>query len=156
MLGCIQPMSSPMMKRMLGFACCCCCCCCCADAGAQAIATAANDDNRLSRNFCFAFMVSLLRCLLSPSLFLGRTNFIVGVGYTSHDEVMPRENVYNVSKVARRYWAWGQHWRRCSTQAHARERPLRSSSTGSGQPAQRRNKGSPVTEWTWVAIGSTL
>src|SRR3954453_17129922 len=32
MLGCIQPISSPMMKRMLGF-CCCCCCCCCAAAG---------------------------------------------------------------------------------------------------------------------------
>ena len=29
MLGCIQPMSSPMMKRILGF----CCCCCCAAAG---------------------------------------------------------------------------------------------------------------------------
>src|SRR6185503_155249 len=25
MLGCIQPMSSPMMKRMLGFDCCCAC-----------------------------------------------------------------------------------------------------------------------------------
>ena len=31
MLGCIQPMSSPMMKRMLGF-----CCCCCASAGVLA------------------------------------------------------------------------------------------------------------------------
>src|SRR5580704_5457056 len=30
MLGCIQPMSSPMMKRMLGF------CCCCAAAGVLA------------------------------------------------------------------------------------------------------------------------
>src|SRR5262245_41521152 len=34
MLGCIQPMSSPMMKRMLGF------CVCCAAAGVLATATA--------------------------------------------------------------------------------------------------------------------
>src|SRR5262245_1125977 len=35
MLGCIQPMSSPIMKRMLGF------CCCCANAGVIAAATMA-------------------------------------------------------------------------------------------------------------------
>jgi hypothetical protein len=35
MLGCIQPMSSPMVKRILGF------CCCCADACELATVTAA-------------------------------------------------------------------------------------------------------------------
>src|SRR5580700_8428137 len=44
MLGCIQPMSSPMMKRMLGFA-----CCCCAAAGVLATVTATNDANRASQ-----------------------------------------------------------------------------------------------------------
>jgi hypothetical protein len=37
MLGCIQPMSSPMMKRMLGF------CPCCAEAGMQAIVVATHN-----------------------------------------------------------------------------------------------------------------
>src|SRR5215510_14131715 len=36
-LGCIQPISSPMMKRILGF------CCCRAAAGVLAAATATND-----------------------------------------------------------------------------------------------------------------
>ena len=39
-LGCIQPISSPMMKRILGF------CCCCAAAGVLAAATATNDASR--------------------------------------------------------------------------------------------------------------
>src|SRR5262245_51709016 len=39
MLGCIQPMSSPMMNRMLGF------CCCCAAAGMLATVTAASKAN---------------------------------------------------------------------------------------------------------------
>src|SRR6266851_2969398 len=43
MLGCIQPMSSPMMKRMLGF--------CCAEAGALASPTAANSATRTSQIF---------------------------------------------------------------------------------------------------------
>src|SRR5262245_26955091 len=73
MLGCIQPMSSPMMKRMLGFACCCCCCaccccgrgggsccCCCAVAGRLAAIPAATNAGRASHNFRMAFMEDLL------------------------------------------------------------------------------------------------
>src|SRR5262249_41062971 len=42
MLGCIQPISSPMMKRMLGFD----CGCCCARAGKPASTTNVNGANR--------------------------------------------------------------------------------------------------------------
>ena len=45
MLGCIQPMSSPMMNRMLGF------CCCCAAAGVLAAVTAANSASKPSHTF---------------------------------------------------------------------------------------------------------
>src|SRR5436190_1014458 len=38
MLGCIQPMSSPMMNKILGF-----CCGCCADTGTLAIVMATSD-----------------------------------------------------------------------------------------------------------------
>src|SRR5262249_46449610 len=73
--GCIQPMSSPMMKRMLGFACCCCCCCCCcaccccggtcccrccAVAGRLTAIPTAMNASRASHNFCEAFMISSL------------------------------------------------------------------------------------------------
>src|SRR4029453_17933232 len=51
MLGCIQPISSPMMKRMLGF-----CCCCCAATGALATTAAAATANRPSHNFRMNFM----------------------------------------------------------------------------------------------------
>src|SRR5215468_10296857 len=46
MLGCIQPMSSPMMKRMLGF-----CIGCCAFAGAIVTNAAANDPIKPSKIF---------------------------------------------------------------------------------------------------------
>src|SRR5271166_4059258 len=55
MLGCIQPMSSPMMKRMLGFA-----CCCCAAAGMLATVTATNNASRLSQIFLTMLMVLLV------------------------------------------------------------------------------------------------
>src|SRR5262245_46524513 len=45
MLGCIQPMSSPMMKRMLGF------CCCCAAAGMLATVTVASTANNPRQMF---------------------------------------------------------------------------------------------------------
>src|SRR5262249_39817155 len=51
MLGCIHPMSSPMMKRMLGF------CCCCA----LAVVMAANDARRPRKSF----LVELMACFLS-------------------------------------------------------------------------------------------
>src|ERR1700741_2666081 len=54
MLGCIQPMSSPMMKRILGF--------CCAEACVFAATTAAAPTSRLSQTLVLAFM------LLSSSL----------------------------------------------------------------------------------------
>src|SRR4029453_9371513 len=54
MLGCIQPMSSPMMKRMLGF------CCCCAAAGALAAIAATNDASRPRQNFLVTLMASFL------------------------------------------------------------------------------------------------
>jgi hypothetical protein len=47
MLGCIQPMSSPMMKRMLGF-------CCCADAGMIAVDRVENETNSPSQIFLLA------------------------------------------------------------------------------------------------------
>ena len=50
MLGCIQPMSSPMMKRMLGF------CCCCATAGALATTPTARNANRASPRSRRTFM----------------------------------------------------------------------------------------------------
>src|SRR4051812_3077372 len=48
MLGCMKPMSSPMMKRMLGFDCCADAgaVCCCAVAGVIVIADAAQRANR--------------------------------------------------------------------------------------------------------------
>ena len=55
MLGCIQPMSSPMMKRMLGF------CCCCAAAGRLAAVTAASDANRPSQMYLATLMLELPR-----------------------------------------------------------------------------------------------
>src|SRR5437870_3438709 len=55
MLGCIQPISSPMMKRMLGLA-----CCCCAAVGVLAAVTAANDTNRPSQMFLAVLMVRFL------------------------------------------------------------------------------------------------
>src|SRR5215831_11767683 len=50
MLGCIQPMSSPMMKRMLGF------CCCCALAAVMA----ANDARRPRQKFLVILMDGFL------------------------------------------------------------------------------------------------
>src|SRR5215472_8174009 len=52
MLGCIQPMSSPMMKRMLGF------CCCCAAAGVVATITAMSEPSRPS-HICLAILLLL-------------------------------------------------------------------------------------------------
>src|SRR5262249_13852864 len=49
MPGCIQPISSPMMKRMLGF-------CCCAAAGAVAAVTAAHNASKPSDNRCIILM----------------------------------------------------------------------------------------------------
>jgi hypothetical protein len=55
MLGCIQPMSSPMMKRMLGF------CCCCAVAGTLAAIAATNNASRPRQSL----LVILMACFLS-------------------------------------------------------------------------------------------
>src|SRR5262245_17742032 len=52
MRGCIQPMSSPMMKRILGFV------GCCADGCELAATTAAAPANRLSQNFRLTFMAA--------------------------------------------------------------------------------------------------
>src|SRR5262249_15340413 len=78
MEGCIQPMSSPMMKRMLGFACCCCCCCgccccagrgggccccrCCAAAGMLAVVMAAIDASRPRQTGLLMLCSSRLGC----------------------------------------------------------------------------------------------
>src|SRR5262249_36479932 len=70
----IQPMSSPMMKRMLGFCCCCCCCCwvccctscgrgrgcCCAATGVLAPIPTATDASSASHRFCRTFIEDLL------------------------------------------------------------------------------------------------
>src|SRR5262245_17638458 len=54
MLGCIQPMSSPMMKRMLGF------CCCCAAAGRFAAIPMATNASRAGQSLRMSFMEDLL------------------------------------------------------------------------------------------------
>src|SRR5215475_9041491 len=54
MLGCIQPMSSPMMKMMLGF------CCCCAAAGRFATIPAATNASRARHAFPMMFIRTLL------------------------------------------------------------------------------------------------
>src|SRR4051812_19779299 len=54
MLGCIQPMSSPMMNRMLGF------CSCCAVAGALTTVKAASDANKPSQIVRAALIVASL------------------------------------------------------------------------------------------------
>src|SRR5260370_20167999 len=54
MLGCIQPMSSPIMKRMLGF------CPCWAEAGMLAIAVAVHNTARAPQIFLNRLMVASL------------------------------------------------------------------------------------------------
>src|ERR1700746_2281023 len=58
MLGCIHPISSPMMNRILGF------CCCCAAAGEPTTETAANDASRPSQILLafIALFPQLLKC----------------------------------------------------------------------------------------------
>src|SRR5262245_1296776 len=58
MLGCIQPMSSPMMNRMLGF------CSCCAAAGALAAIAATSEASKPNQEF----LVMLLPHYFSKSL----------------------------------------------------------------------------------------
>src|SRR5262245_56585414 len=75
MLGCIQPMSSPMMNRMLGFP----WGCCCANAGALAAPTATNA-SRPSQ----AFLVMLnprffqMTARAGPAVCAQGSSFIVG------------------------------------------------------------------------------
>src|SRR5215470_10092288 len=57
MLGCIQPMSSPMMNKMFGF------CCCCAVAGVPGTDTAAHNASRPSQAF-LGFITNFLHCWL--------------------------------------------------------------------------------------------
>src|SRR4051794_15006262 len=57
MLGCMMPISSPMMKRMLGF------CCCCAAAGRLAAATTANSASKPSHKFRDRLIVRLLEAI---------------------------------------------------------------------------------------------
>src|SRR5215831_16420163 len=59
MLGCIHPISSPMMKRMLGF-CPCGCCCCWAEAGMLAIVVAAHATTRAPQIVLNMRMVAFL------------------------------------------------------------------------------------------------
>src|SRR6516165_356624 len=59
MLGCIHPMSSPMMKRMLGF-CPCGCCCCWAEAGMLAIVVAVHITTRAPQIDLNRLMVAFL------------------------------------------------------------------------------------------------
>src|SRR3954471_17572539 len=63
MLGCIQPMSSPMMNRMLGF-----CCDCWAKAGASVAAVAAHSAARPSQANLLVLITALLQvqCLAAP------------------------------------------------------------------------------------------
>src|SRR5262245_8178997 len=62
MLGCIQPMSSPMMKRMLGF-----CCGCCAAAGVFAAITAPDSASRPRQKF-LAILMDLFSSIWLPEM----------------------------------------------------------------------------------------
>src|ERR1700745_2144139 len=63
MLGCIQPMSSPMMKRMLGFA-----PCCWADAGRLAIVVAVHSTTRAAQiDLNMRMVASLMPAAESPA-----------------------------------------------------------------------------------------
>src|SRR5262245_15242050 len=62
MLGCIQPMSSPMMKSMLGF-----CCGCCAAAGVLAAVTATNDASR-PRQTLLVILMDLFSMVWLPEM----------------------------------------------------------------------------------------
>src|SRR6476661_1907737 len=57
MLGCIIPISSPMMNRMLGF------CCCCAAAGMLAAVIAAIEASKPSHKFRDRLIVRLLEVI---------------------------------------------------------------------------------------------
>src|SRR6202012_3031312 len=59
MLGCIHPMSSPMMKRMLGF-CPCGCCCCWAEVGMLAIVVTPHAKARAHQIALNLLMVAVL------------------------------------------------------------------------------------------------
>jgi len=64
MLGCIQPMSSPMMKRMFGF-----CPCCYAEAGTLAIVVAVLNTTRahqIALNLLIVIPYSMLAAELRP------------------------------------------------------------------------------------------
>src|SRR5215475_15604838 len=56
MRGCMMPMSSPMMKRMLGF------CCCWADAGGMAAVKEAAHASAPSHLLCLILIGTVLRC----------------------------------------------------------------------------------------------
>src|SRR5262245_49580703 len=56
MRGCMMPMSSPMMKRMLGF------CCCWADAGGMAAVKEAAHASAHSHLLCLILIGTVLRC----------------------------------------------------------------------------------------------
>src|SRR4029077_16979775 len=60
MLGCIQPMSSPMMKRILGLS------CCCAAAGALAAIATTNDASRPRQTFLLMLLTPFCRLLPEP------------------------------------------------------------------------------------------
>src|SRR5262245_54296754 len=57
MLGCIQPMSSPIIKSMLGF-----CCCCCAAAGVFTTVSAMAVASTLGQ-ICLAMLMVMLLLL---------------------------------------------------------------------------------------------
>src|SRR5215469_7194690 len=95
MRGCIQPMSSPMMKRMLGF------CCCCAAAGILATNIAVSDANTLSQVFLIMVRSFSIKtsCQSAPSRncalckFSGRVMFqMLGV-FAEFEREMIRERV---------------------------------------------------------------
>ena len=81
MLGCIQPMSSPMMNTMLGFG-------CCAAAGAPAVVTATAMASRPSQ----IVLVMLMFELTLPLLPGGAGSFAL---------LAPRRNLTAIANAAR-------------------------------------------------------
>src|SRR5262245_37104785 len=82
-------MSSPMMKRMLGF------CCCCAAAGTHAAITAESDASKPSQMVLVVLMVNFLQIVMRRSS-----------GHASHGSALAR--------MCRRLPRSGDHFRRLS------------------------------------------
>ena len=91
MLGCIQPISSPMMNRILGFVCCCGGGVCCADAGAPTISTGASAASRPKQIFL------CIIGLLSPAMY--KASFALGADPAGALMIAPSSTAFVASRL---------------------------------------------------------